>query len=199
MSRPLPKYKSDPTRILCHRACGHCGESFPVATKFPAARFCSRKCGLAATLPPDHNSRVARASASRRGDVQRGRGAGRTYRKRGGRHEHRVVAQQVLGRPLLPGEVVHHIDGDKQNNAPANLEVLPSQAAHATRHGIPRGVRGVKPGLPLTHNGRTQNLSAWARQCGVALSTISWRLRAGWTVSQALDTQASSGNRVVQR
>ena len=70
----LPAYKRDPRKILCIRACAHCQSDFPVAKKFPDARFCSRRCGLAATLPPDHNARVARASAKKRGDSQRGRG-----------------------------------------------------------------------------------------------------------------------------
>ncbi|WP_083653504.1 HNH endonuclease [Deinococcus marmoris] len=36
-----------------------------------------------------------------------------------------------MGRPLLPGEIVHHRDGDSTNNAPENLIVLPSQRYHA--------------------------------------------------------------------
>ena len=61
-------------------------------------------------------------------------GAGKTYQKFHGRHEHRTVAEWILGRPLKPGEVVHHIDGDKRNNAPENLMVFPTQAAHAAWH-----------------------------------------------------------------
>lgn len=45
---------------------------------------------------------------------------------------HRLVAAQTLGRPLRPGEVVHHLDGDSGNNAPENLAVLPSQRHHAS-------------------------------------------------------------------
>ncbi len=49
-------------------------------------------------------------------------------------YEHRQVAEEKLGRRLLPGEVVHHIDGDTFNNNPSNLEILPNQATHARYH-----------------------------------------------------------------
>jgi hypothetical protein len=52
---------------------------------------------------------------------------------RGYAYEHRVVAEQVIGRRLEPGEVVHHIDHDKTNNAPANLMVCTS-AEHRVEH-----------------------------------------------------------------
>lgn len=57
-----------------------------------------------------------------------------TYPRIGSEHQHRVVAERVLRRRLAPDEVVHHIDGDKQNYGPSNLAVFPSQSFHARCH-----------------------------------------------------------------
>lgn len=56
-----------------------------------------------------------------------------TYKKYLGRHEHRVIAEQMLGRKLKRGEIVHHKDGNKHNNDPANLAVM-TQADHINEH-----------------------------------------------------------------
>ncbi len=37
--------------------------------------------------------------------------------------EHRLVMAEYLGRPLLPHETVHHIDGDRLNNVIENLQL----------------------------------------------------------------------------
>jgi hypothetical protein len=48
--------------------------------------------------------------------------------------EHRHIMACALGRPLTAEEVVHHRDGDRQNNDLSNLELLPSQSAHSKLH-----------------------------------------------------------------
>jgi hypothetical protein len=48
-------------------------------------------------------------------------------------YEHRVVAEGFLGRPLLPHEQVHHRNGVKTDNRPANLEVVDARS-HLLEH-----------------------------------------------------------------
>lgn len=52
---------------------------------------------------------------------------------RGYAYEHRLVAEEKIGRPLRDGEQVHHVDGDKTNNDPRNLDVV-TLAEHRVEH-----------------------------------------------------------------
>lgn len=128
--------KNDP------RPCVVCGTLFMPSRSNGEAKYCSKSCAWKATRGPAFNALISRATATKRGDALRGSGEGKTYRKLNGRHEHRVVAERTLGRALRPGEVVHHIDGDKRNNAPGNLMVT-TQRMHMREHGL--GIPGCAP------------------------------------------------------
>jgi hypothetical protein len=53
---------------------------------------------------------------------------------RGYAYEHRLVAEEKLGRRLKREEVIHHLNHDKSDNRPENIEVMPSRAHHHVEH-----------------------------------------------------------------
>ena len=99
--------------------------------------FCTRQCHLRTKNVPGaaHSIKGGKAAAAVNIDRLRGTGT-KTYVKENGLHQHRIVAEKLIGRPLLQGEVVHHEDHDKKNNDPDNLLIFPSQAEHAKHHGL---------------------------------------------------------------
>ena len=116
--------------------CDWCGKEItqpPSQYKKSSTHFCNRSCRT--SFRNTNDNPVWKQSTREKIRISRlGTGSGESYPKYYGRHEHRVVAEDKLGRPLAPGEIVHHIDGDKRNNTPANIVVLHSQSAHIALH-----------------------------------------------------------------
>ena len=112
-----------PVELICIICDGH----FSVRPSRIAkgAKYCSYRC---------HQIGEGRKGGAIRGKQMKAASGGKTYVKAGERHAHRAIMEAQLGRPLRPGEVVHHRDGDILNNTPSNLELLDSQGAHVRRH-----------------------------------------------------------------
>jgi HNH endonuclease len=75
--------------------------------------------------------------------------------------EHRLVMERELGRYLEPGEVVHHRDGNHENNDPTNLEVFACNADHLRAELTGRvpnwtedGKRRIREGVRLANQRR---------------------------------------------
>jgi len=55
---------------------------------------------------------------------------------RGYVYEHRLVAEEKLGRRLGPNEEPHHINGIRSDNRPENIEICKTRAHHFVHHRI---------------------------------------------------------------
>jgi len=127
-----------PSEVRCK---GLCNAHYHVLKQSRKMKPCGCGCGeqTAHTFKWGHHTRLfsneeqSRRAQQNDGTALRDTGQGKTYRKLRQRHEHRVVAEQKIGRPLQAGEIVHHRDGQIRNNAPDNLEVM-TQADHMRLH-----------------------------------------------------------------
>lgn len=125
------------------RLCEQCGASFqtyPCRVRKGNGQFCSVQCSrkahsVDAYHRPDGYVTVLRPGHPNADSV------GRVY-------QHVLVAEQILGRPLQKGEVVHHLNHDPSDNRPDNLRVCKDQAEHLALHAQERLVQhGGRPML----------------------------------------------------
>ena len=116
--------------------CDECGVEIkipPSQFKRSKNHFCSRKCHMVFMNRELNPTRMTDEVREKIRNARLGTGKSKSYEKTYGKHTHRIVAEQKIGRKLEKGEIVHHIDGNKRNNSPCNLMVM-TQSEHARLH-----------------------------------------------------------------
>ena len=74
---------------------------------------------------------------------------------------HRLLMEIKLGCPLLPGEDVHHLDGDKQNNQFENLALLShGEHSHSSNIAYPWLLYCFQCGRPFPRHRHKRNTCA---------------------------------------
>jgi hypothetical protein len=118
-SKKVPEYCSRAClRAAPHyyKTCCECGKKFRRAGSRVGKRiFCSQSCFHKANGGANNYHWGGGRSVGTAGYVNISLGNGRM------RREHILIAERVLGRRLKKNEVVHHINGDKTDNAHDNL------------------------------------------------------------------------------
>lgn len=98
-------------------------QSYPSKEKLSKHKYCSNRCaGLA--VGGDFRKAVSRRIDSN-GYVMIKIPNNPMARINSWVPEHRLIMSQIIGRPLIRKEEVHHINGNKQDNRPENLMLLP--------------------------------------------------------------------------
>lgn len=140
------------------KLCAVCGAAFTVVrSRADKVRTCSRDCDLVAR----HRNR--KRHACQWCGVNTVKRAGREFcspacaaaarvptvaRYKSGTVGHISVAERALGKPLPKGANVHHVDGNRLNNANSNLVICQDSAYHNLLHARTRIVRaGGDPDL----------------------------------------------------
>src|ERR1017187_8508463 len=107
------------------KKCAACGT--PFKSRRASHRYCSRLCSWQQN--GGQNKKPESWWTNEKGYVE-----GRIWLPDGTKirvKKHRFIMEGILGRPLLPNEDVHHINDNKADNSPGNLQLI-SHGKHST-------------------------------------------------------------------
>jgi hypothetical protein len=106
----------------------------PAAQENTIPKYCSVQCTGAAQRGEDNPAWSGGRHKLNTGYVVRLAPGHPFVDARGYVLEHRLVMEQIVGRYLTKDEVVHHVNGVKDDNRPENLQLFPDQATHIRHH-----------------------------------------------------------------
>lgn len=130
--------------VACYRAhvaaqprvCEHCSGLIPQTSWSFEAKFCSRSCYAASRSGANGHHWLGGRSTDDDGYVRIWMPDNEMARRDGYVLEHRLVMAEAIGRPLDPQEVVHHINGIRDDNRIENLILFNSQLEHMRHHAL---------------------------------------------------------------
>lgn len=197
----IPAKDSLGVSILCNGStlCKKCGGTTDIIT-YPRSKFMGycRKCMYQERIGKKFKDKEIHEVIHDDGYVYLYGYPLRNYkgcRRNDGIPKHRYVMEQHLGRFLKSSEIVHHIDGNKQNNSIDNLMLLSDSKAHNQYHKCYKHFVFVNPnaikvvdiqdaGMQMTYDIKVLNHGNFlankivVHNCGKTVEALSWMVYA---------------------